>query len=188
MTLNAAILRLILFIAGSAIAGNWPAALWAQAEAPADTVLLHATVITMVREGDVAEAVAIRGGKIAAVGTEADVRRLIGPKTEVVDLAGKTVLPGFYAAHDHFPSAGRAALYDVDLNGPRIGGVRTLDDLGAALRERVAGTPSGQWILGRGYDDTLLAEQRHPTRQDLDRVSTEHPIWIVHTSGHLGVA
>ena len=160
----------------------------AQNDAPADTVLLHATVITMVREGDTAEAVAIRGGKIAAVGTAAEVRRLIGLKTAVVDLAGKTVLPGFYAAHDHFPSAGRLALYDVDLNSPPIGAMRTMDDMVAALRERAARTPAGQWIVGRGYDDTLLSEQRHPTRQDLDRVSTEHPIWIVHTSGHLGVA
>src|SRR5262245_21634457 len=165
-----------------------PSAVWAQAAEPADSVYLNATVVTMAREGDVAEAVAVRGGKIAAVGSSREIRGQIGPKTKIVDLAGKTLLPGFYAAHDHFPSLGRVALYDVDLNSPPIGTIRTMDQLVAALREKAARTPAGQWVVGRGYDDTLLAEQRHPTRQDLDRASAEHPIWIIHTSGHLGVA
>ena len=63
-----------------------------------------------------------------------------------------------------------------------------MDELADALRGRAAETPAGEWVQGRGYDDTLLAERRHPTREDLDRVSTEHPIYISHTSGHLGVA
>ncbi|HZN35774.1 MAG TPA: amidohydrolase, partial [Pirellulaceae bacterium] len=165
-----------------------PAAAWAQVPEPADLVLLNGTIVTMVREGDVAEAVAVRGGKIAAVGPAKEIRPHIGPKTKVVDLTGKTLLPGFFAAHDHFPSVGRVALYDVDLNSPPIGTIRTMEELVAALREKAARTPAGQWVVGRGYDDTLLAEQRHPTRQDLDRASADHPIWIVHTSGHLGVA
>src|SRR5262249_20245337 len=111
-----------------------------------------------------------------------------GPQTTTVDLAGKTLLPGFYAAHDHFPSWGRVALYQVDLNSPPIGPIRTLADIVAALKERAAQTRPGEWIMGRGYDDTLIAERRHPTRDDLDQASTDHPIWIVHTSGHLGVA
>lgn len=165
-----------------------PAALFAQGSRLADKVFLNATVVTMVREGDVAEAVAVRDGKIIAVGSNDDIRTSTGPETETVDLAGKTLLPGFYAAHDHFPSAGRVALYDVDLNSPPIGAMRTMDDIVAALREKAARTPPGKWVIGRGYDDTLIQEQRHPTRDDLDRASTEHPIWIIHTSGHLGVA
>lgn len=163
-------------------------ALVAQQNAPVDRVFLNATVVTMAREGDVAEAVAVREGKIVAVGSNNAVRALVGPATKTIDLADKTLLPGFYAAHDHFPSAGRVALYDVDLNSPPIGTMRTMDDVVAALREKAARTPPGKWVLGRGYDDTLLREQRHPTRKDLDRASTEHPIWIIHTSGHLGVA
>jgi predicted amidohydrolase YtcJ len=153
-----------------------------------DKVLLNGTVVTMAREGDVVEAIAIQGGKIAAVGTTKDIRALAGGSTEVVDLGGKTVLPGFYAAHDHFPSAGRVALYEVDLNSPPMGSMGSIDDIVEALREKAARTPAGAWVVGRGYDDTLIKEQRHPTRHDLDRASTEHPIWIVHTSGHLGVA
>jgi predicted amidohydrolase YtcJ len=98
------------------------------------------------------------------------------------------MLPGFYAAHDHFPTSAFTELFQVDLNSPPIGSRKSIEEIVEALRERAARTPAGQWITGRGYDDTLLEEQRHPTRQDLDRASTRHPIWIVHTSGHLGVA
>lgn len=164
------------------------AAVWSQEEKPPDRIFVNGTVITMMREGDIAEAVAIKDGKFTAVGTSADVRALVGPATKIVDLGGKTLLPGFYAAHDHFPSAGRVALYEVDLNSPPIGSIRNMEDIIAALRESAARVPPGKWVVGRGYDDTLIQEQRHPTRQDLDRASTEHPIWIVHSSGHLGAA
>jgi len=167
---------------------SWPALGWAQASPSADKVFLNATVITMVRESDTAQAVAVREGKIIAVGSNSQIRALIEPGTKATDLDGKTLLPGFYAAHDHFPSAGRVALYDVDLNSPPIGTMRTMDDIVAALRNKAARTPPGKWVVGRGYDDTLINEQRHPTRDDLDRASAEHPIWIIHTSGHLGVA
>ena len=153
----------------------------------ADTVYVNGIVVTM--NGDqTAEAVAVRGEEIVAVGTSDKVQALAGADTRVVDLDGKTMLPGFYAAHDHFPGSGRVAVSSVDLNSPPIGTIETMDELVAALSERAAGTPAGEWIQGRGYDDTLLAELRHPTRSDLDRVSTEHPIYISHTSGHLGVA
>jgi predicted amidohydrolase YtcJ len=106
----------------------------------------------------------------------------------VLGLRGRTLLPGFYAAHDHFLNASVAALYHLDLNSPPIGRIESIDEIVAALRERAAATPPGAWIAGRGYDDTLVREKRHPTRHDLDRASTVHPIWITHTSGHLGVA
>jgi predicted amidohydrolase YtcJ len=170
------------------VASLSPELLRAQTRLQADKIFLNATVITMVREGDAAQAVAVRDGKILAVGSNEEIRALVGASTKTVNLSGKTLLPGFYAAHDHFPSAGRVALYDVDLNSPPIGAMRSLDDIVAALREKATRTPPGKWVIGRGYDDTLIREQRHPTRDDLDRVSTEHPIWIVHTSGHLSVA
>ena len=105
-----------------------------------------------------------------------------------VDLRGRTVLPGFCAAHDPFPDSGLNELSKVDLNGPPIGAIRTMDELIAALKRKAEAIPAGGWVVGWGYDDTLLAEAPHPTRNDLDRVSTRHPIWIVHISGHLGVA
>ena len=154
----------------------------------ADTVYRSGVVVTMNDQDEVVEAVAVRGELIVGVGTDEQISALVGPATRVVELDGRTMVPGFYAAHDHFPGSGRAAVSSVDLNSPPIGAVETMDQLVAALRERADATPPGEWVQGRGYDDTLLAERRHPTRDDLDRVSTEHPIYISHTSGHLGVA
>ena len=152
-----------------------------------DTIWVNGTVVTM--EGErVVQAVAVLGDLIVAVGSDATVRGLAGPETRVVDLDGRTMTPGFYAAHDHFPGSGRVAVTQVNLNSPPIGGIENMDQLVAALRARAEELPEGQWVSGRGYDDTLLAEQRHPTRADLDKASTTHPIYISHTSGHLGVA
>jgi predicted amidohydrolase YtcJ len=155
---------------------------------PPDRIFVNGLVLTMDAAGRTAQAVAIRGAEIVAAGSDAEIRRLAGPATAVVDLGGRTLAPGFYAAHDHFPGAGTAALYHVDLNSPPIGKMQSIADIVAALKAKARATPPGQWITGRGYDDTLLLEKRHPTRFDLDRASTEHPIWIVHSSGHLGVA
>jgi predicted amidohydrolase YtcJ len=122
------------------------------------------------------------------VGTNPEIRALAGAGTTTVDLAGKTALPGFIDAHSHFPSAGMDALFVVDLQSPPVGTVQTIEGLIAALKRRADETPKGRWVVGRGYDQTLLREKRHPTREDLDRASSGHPISIVHASGHLSVA
>src|SRR6185295_2696133 len=114
------------------------AAAVAQNDSGADAVLLNGVMVTMTRENDVRQALAIRGGKIAAVGTNEEIKALIGSTTKVADLQGKTVLPGFYAAHDHFPSAGRVALFEVDLNSPPMGSIRSMDDIVTALREKAS--------------------------------------------------
>ena len=130
----------------------------------------------------------MRDGKILAAGSGRQVREAAAPNAKVVDLRGRVMLPGFFAAHDHLPQAGLVALFQVDLNSPPMGRIETIPQLIRALEEKAQQTPAGEWVVGRGYDDTLLREQRHPDRHDLDRVSAEHPIWIIHTSGHLGVA
>jgi predicted amidohydrolase YtcJ len=178
-----------------ALVGTLPAALIAAASSPAraqgfapDAVYVGGTVLTMDAKGSTAEAVAVRGDEIIAVGRRADIERLAGSGTRTIDLHGKVLAPGFYAAHDHFPGSGIDSLYRVNLNSPPMGPIRSIDDLVEALRQAAAHLPPGAWVVGRGYDDTLLRDKRHPTRYDLDRASTTHPIWIVHTSGHLGVA
>ena len=150
--------------------------------------MYHNGVVVTMNGDQVVQAVAVRGDEIIAVGSDQEVQELVGASTEVIDLDGKTKLPGFSAPHDHFPGSGRVAVSSVDLNSPPIGDVATMAELVAALSARAAETPAGQWVQGRGYDDTLLAEQRHPTREDLDAVSTEHPIYISLSSDHLGVA
>jgi len=138
--------------------------------------------------GSTAEAVAVLGDTVVAVGRDDAVRPLAGPGTRVVCLGGGALLPGFYDAHGHFPASGLSGVQYVDLNSPPMGPIEAIDEILEALRRRAAHTPAGEWVLGRGYDDSLVAEGRHPNRTDLDRVSTEHPILIRHVSGHFSAA
>lgn len=155
-----------------------------------DTVLINGAVITLTgpNNDSVSEALAISGDRISAVGTTAELSALAGPDTTIIDLDGKALLPGFIDAHGHFPSSGLIEQHFVDLNSPPIGDITTIDEMIRALAAKAANTPAGEWIQGRGYDDTLVAEMRHPTRWDLDQVSKVHPIYIGHISGHLSVA
>ena len=148
------------------------------------TVYVGAPVLTVDDENRVVEALGIEGEHVGAVGSEAEVRAWAGPGAHIVELAGGAIVPGFIDAHGHFPGDGVWARV-VDLNPPPIGNLDSIDELVARLRARAAETPAGEWVAGMGYDDTLLAEGRHPTRFDLDRVSTEHPVAILHISGHL---
>ena len=135
-----------------------------------------------------AEAVATKWDRIAAVGSNQEILNLAGEKTERIDLAGKTLLPGFIEPHNHFSVAGISSLLYANLQSPPLGPVTKIKDLIEVLREKAKRAAKGEWICGRGYDDTLMSEQRHPTREDLDEVSKENPVWIIHTSGHLSVA
>ncbi|HEB90265.1 MAG TPA: amidohydrolase [Deltaproteobacteria bacterium] len=148
------------------------------------TVFLGAPVLTVDAGNRVVEALGIEGDRIGAVGSEDEVRAWAGPRARIVELAGGAIVPGFIDAHGHFPGEGIWARV-VDLNPPPIGDLDSIDELVARLRARAEETPAGEWVAGMGYDDTLLAEGRHPTRVDLDRVSTEHPVAILHISGHL---
>ncbi len=143
-------------------------------------------ILTMDAGNRVVEALLVEGDRIAAVGGDAELRDRADQRRRVVDLRGKALLPGFIDAHAHFPGAGIFAVL-LDLNSPPIGDIERMDTLVERLRERAASTSKGDWVVGMGYDDTLLAEGRHPTRTDLDRASTEHPIAIWHVSGHLAV-
>lgn len=138
-----------------------------------DTVYLNATVLTMNATSDIVQAVAVEGEKIKAVGSSNDIRTLVGPKTRVVDLTGKTLLPGFIDAHGHFPESGIRALYRVDCNSPPVGTTKSIADLIQRLKEKAQKTPKGEWVQGFGYDDTLLEDKRHPTRDDLNRTTRD---------------
>ena len=154
------------------------------ARGPQRVVYRGGPVLTMDGESRVVEALAIEGDRIAVVGSEADVRPFIEDGARVVDLQGRALLPGFIDAHGHFPGAGIYAVL-VDLNSPPIGDVEDIEGLVVRLAARAARSDPGDWVVGMGYDDTLLAERRHPTRADLDRASREHPVAVWHISGHL---
>lgn len=153
---------------------------------PTLQVWINGNVITADANNSVATALAIKAGEIVAVGNEADMQAWIDQGAELIDLAGKAVLPGFVEAHGHFPGIGLYAIF-ADLNAPPIGQIDSLDALLSELKTYVDSTPAGKPIVGLGYDDTLLKEGRHPTRQELDLVSRDHPIYIIHVSGHMGV-
>jgi predicted amidohydrolase YtcJ len=150
----------------------------------ADLVVTNANVVTVDDENPRAEAFAVKNDKFIAVGATSDIQKLVGKNTTVVHARGRTVTPGFIDAHLH-PSPVYAAgshLAKVDVSPA---GVKTMDELISALREKARTTPKGQWVFGRRYQDTKLG--RHPTRLDLDKASTEHPISISHSSGHVSV-
>ena len=150
----------------------------------ADRIFTGEHIITM-DNNDVA-AVAISGDRIIAAGTEAEVLRLQGENTQLVELGEQALMPGFIDAHGHFSEVSRY-LDLLDLSSPPIGTVTNVDDIVRKIRLRIEEMqlPDGQLIYGFGYDDSQLEEQRHPDRDDLDRASTSHPIVIRHVSGHL---
>ncbi len=150
----------------------------------ADIIFLGQNIITM--DDSEVTAVAVRGDRIVATGSEADVEALRGSNTRVVELGDQALLPGFIDAHGHFAGVSRYADM-LDLSSPPVGNVNNVDDIVRKIRLRIEEMqiPDGQLIFGFGYDDSLLEEQRHPDRDDLDRASTNHPIVIRHVSGHL---
>jgi predicted amidohydrolase YtcJ len=153
-----------------------------------DVLYVNVDIVTLDRSNTQAEAVATWRDRIVAVGSKVLLQKMGGARTKVVDLGGKTLVPGLIEPHNHFIYYGPWALMRVDLTSPPVGKIRNLKELLEALKERASQTEKGDWVSGFGYDDTLLLEQRHPTRADLDRVSTDHPLYISHVSGHLGVA
>lgn len=170
-------------VIGALVAGLWPAAVpEAQAPAPADLVLVNGAVLTVDPRDTVAEAVAVTGGRIVAVGSNADIRARAGAATQVVDLGGRAVTPGLIDTHVHFTEVD--ALFNVDLSDPSI---TKMDDVLARVAAAVAKTKPGEWIRGRGWDEGKLAERRHITAADLDKVAPNNPVWLTNTTGHYGV-
>lgn len=156
-------------------------------ESTADLIFVGDHIITM--DDSEVTAVAVIGDRIAATGRAEEILSMSGETTRVIELGDRALLPGFIDAHGHF---GGVATYSalLDLSSPPVGGIENIDDIVAAIQGWIGDNaiPEGQLIYGVGYDDSLLAERRHPTRDDLDRASTSHPIVIRHVSGHLNAA
>ncbi len=162
----------------------------AYATQSADAIYTGGSIVTVNELQPEAEAVAVKDGKILAVGYRDEIMKLKGKKTKLVDLAGNTLLPGFIDPHGHVFNTGLQAVSANLLPRPD-GGVNNIAALQGALKawmeqNRILVGQHG-WIIGFGYDDAQLEEQRHPTREDLDQVSTEFPVIVIHQSGHLGV-
>jgi predicted amidohydrolase YtcJ len=144
-----------------------------------DLVLHRGTVLTQ-STPPVAEAVGVRDGRIACVGRDEDVRRAAGPGTRTIDLGGRTVVPGFNDAHAHVWKIGQLLTAMIDLRR-----VASLDELVHEVRAFAGRRPENAWLLGRGYNEAALREQRMPTRADLDRAEPARPVVLTRTCGHM---
>jgi len=147
----------------------------------ADLIFTGGRVHTVNPNNDIAEAVAVAEGRVLAVGSNADIQALAGAETQRVDLRGRSLLPGFTDAHGHFAGVG-AAESAIDCKAP---GMQSITALQEAVRQRSATQPPGTWIRGRGYDQSRLAERRHPNRDDWDAVAPAHPVIFTRTCGHI---
>jgi predicted amidohydrolase YtcJ len=147
----------------------------------ADLVLINAKILTLNKSLTNAEAVAIQNGKIVKVCSNAEVTGLAGKNTKVIDLQGKTVVPGFIDAHIHVADLGRFLTW-LDLKN-----VTSIEELQGLLKERAQKISVGKWILGRGWDETCFKEARLPAISDLDSVTPNNPVLLYHQSAMMCV-
>jgi predicted amidohydrolase YtcJ len=171
-----------------------------QPQSPADVIFINGDIYTdagvitaTTRNGTLppittkiqpsaAHAIAVSGGKITAVGSNEEIQKLKGPKTQVIDLGGHFVMPGFNDAHVHLGSGGFEKL-NVNLIGSK-----SLDDMKQRIAGRAKTAAPGEWIIGRGWDHTLWAEQKTPTKADIDSVTGDHPAIFNRVDGHIAIA
>jgi predicted amidohydrolase YtcJ len=170
-----------IIIAACALAGLL-ASVATAAPAGGDLVLLNGRIYTADPELGVVEALAIADGKVIAAGSSADVRDRAGDGARVLDLGGRFAMPGFNDAHAHL---GHAALQAVTLN---LNGTGSLAELQERLAAYVADVPAGEWVYGRGWDESLWIAAEVPTVDDLDAITDQHPVLLERADGHSAVA
>lgn len=150
-----------------------------------NSLLIHGgPILTMNRQQPEVESVGIVNKRIVATGSLSDVRARIGSNVDEVDLKGRTAVPGFYDAHAHIMGVGFAAA-EIDLTPDAVS---SIEEIASLVKERAASQPAGSWVLGRGYDQAMLAEGRIPTRHDLDAVSPDHPVILRRMCHHIVTA
>ncbi|MFT3822579.1 MAG: amidohydrolase [Chitinophagaceae bacterium] len=154
----------------------------------ADKIFTNGKIITVDAKNSIAQAVAVKDGKIVAVGTVAEVAKWKGSNTEVVDLQGKTLTPGFIDGHSHFMGLERSKT--ANIAAPPVGTVKNIADIIAVLQQfkKEKNIAAGEWISAFGYDQDQLQEKRHPTKEDLDAAFPDNPVTLTHVSGHMTVA
>ena len=153
------------------------------AQTQADLILLHGHILTVDATDSVAQALAIRNGVILKAGTDAEIQALAAPNAKVIDLHGRTATPGLIDTHAHIAGGGVEELYGVTLSD-----AKSIAEIQTRVHAKVALVKSGEWITGSGWDEGKLAEHRYPTAADLDQAAPNNPVWLMHTTGHYGVA
>lgn len=151
-----------------------------------DLVLSNGKIATMDANESIEEAVAVKFGRILAVGSNKAIKPLIGPETKVIDLKKRTVIPGLIDSHCHISHEAHVRAMGV-IDGTYENGVRSIADILAKIAETVKKTPQGGWINIDKEDATKLLEKRHPYRWELDKVSPDNPVMIYTLGGHFFV-
>jgi predicted amidohydrolase YtcJ len=152
------------------------------ARAP-DLILAHGTVLTVDSRDSVAQAIAIRDGKVLEVGADRDILALAGPRTRLIDLHGRTATPGLIDSHAHVAEGGLGEVTAIQL-----GDATTVAGIVQRVRATAAQLKPGDWIQGEGWDEGKLVEHRYVLAADLDAAAPGNPVWLEHTTGHYGVA
>src|SRR4051812_1088602 len=147
-----------------------------------DVIFVNANIWTGVAAKPHATAIAVHDGNVVDIGSDAEVKKSAGKNAQVVDLGGKFVMPGFNDAHLHFASGGMTKL-QVELAG-----TKSLEDMKSRIAEKAKTAHPGEWILGRGWDQTKWTKEVLPTRQDLDEVTAGHPAYFGRADGHIAIA
>lgn len=156
----------------------------AATDAPkADLVLIHGHILTMDAMDAAVEAVAIRGNTIIATGNDPQILNIAAKNARIIDLHGRTVTPGLIDSHAHVAEGGLDALFAVDLVT-----AHSIEEIVQKVSARAAAAKPGEWIYGAGWDEGKLVEGRLPSAADLDRAAPNYPVWLLHTTGHYGVA
>jgi hypothetical protein len=150
---------------------------------PPDAIYVNGNVYTLNHQRPRAEAIAVAGERIVAVGSNAEIRRLLQPETKLVDLQGRTVLPGLIDAHGHVAALGMFGLGRIDLSS-----AKSFDELVAVIAERVKEAKPGEWIVGGRWDHESWPDKKLPTHEKLSAVSPENPVWLTRVDGHAGLA
>jgi len=149
----------------------------------ADLVLLNGKVVTVDPKDTVAEALAVKAGRIVRVGTSEEVKELVSEETKVIDLKGKTLLPGFIDTHCH-PALGGTEIFEVNCRSPPV---KSIKEILEKIREKAEKMSKGEWIRARNYNENKLLERRHITRWELDQVAPNNPVFVSKETGHLYV-
>lgn len=152
----------------------------------ADLILRNGKIISLNPQESVFQALAVKFNRIITVGSNSDVDKYGGEETKIIDLLGKTVIPGLIDSHGHFINEGSSKQIYVDLS--EEAGIHSISDIQKILKTKAEHTPIGDWIFGYQEDDSKLEEKRHPNRIELDAISKEHPILITTVGGHFWMA
>lgn len=148
-----------------------------------ELILAHGTILTVDPADSVAQAIAVRDGKVLKLGSDAEILALAGPHTRVIDLRGRTATPGLIDSHAHVADGGTGLVTSIDLSD-----TNSIAAIVQRVRARAAQAKPGEWIQGQGWDEAKLNEHRYVTAADLDAAAPNNPVWLEQTTGHYGVA